>query len=355
MQKPEVWRLVLAGVIPNKSDLSSNDWRMFVSRYLVPEIHQETLRFYGSADTEEALHPGLDYANPAHRLRLSAYPRHHQLFNIFDKLRLTSTEIHVLCKWDGTKLEKDKYERRQGRKIRDTTWDGVHAYEKRQPTSRLTSSRLRYSTLTSSVEDGEVHVSVDGEESVDEKMCDVCEDGSTEDESEDEVEQSVGVSLNQRLLAASEARARGEEAPLDADWEQWMREAMERGTRTDQNLPRTAGPAPTQAGPLQTQTQPRPQPPRRLNESEAERAAWAALVQSHRNIRASRERARAQLSQIGSEIRQNTTADTVDQILALDSNYSPDAPFRYIMPRAVTPSVPQPTAASTTNSPVVPS
>ena len=35
--------------------------------------------------------------------------------------------------------------------------------------------------------------------------------------------------LNQRLLVATEARARGEEATIDADWEQWLKEAAERG------------------------------------------------------------------------------------------------------------------------------
>ncbi|KAL9593663.1 MAG: hypothetical protein Q9219_007445 [cf. Caloplaca sp. 3 TL-2023] len=53
------------------------------------------------------------------------------------------------------------------------------------------------------------------------------------EESEDELQQSVGVELNQRLMAATEARNRGEEAVLDADWEQWLKEAAERGATPD--------------------------------------------------------------------------------------------------------------------------
>lgn len=82
-----------------------------------------------------------------------------------------------------------------------------------------------------------------GEDEVDEDQAeDEDEDGEEdeemlldEQESEaDPLEQSIGVDLNQRLLAGAEAgveaRARGEEAVLDADWEQWLKEAVERGT-----------------------------------------------------------------------------------------------------------------------------
>ena len=39
--------------------------------------------------------------------------------------------------------------------------------------------------------------------------------------------------LNNRLILATEARARGEEAVLDPDWEQWLKEAAERGAVPD--------------------------------------------------------------------------------------------------------------------------
>jgi hypothetical protein len=52
-------------------------------------------------------------------------------------------------------------------------------------------------------------------------------------EDEDEVSYSVGVDLNRRLLVAAEARARGEDVVLDADWEQWLKEASERGGLLD--------------------------------------------------------------------------------------------------------------------------
>ena len=53
------------------------------------------------------------------------------------------------------------------------------------------------------------------------------------DESEDELQQSVGVELNERLMASAEAnaeaRARGETVTMDPEWEQWLKEAAERG------------------------------------------------------------------------------------------------------------------------------
>jgi hypothetical protein len=49
-----------------------------------------------------------------------------------------------------------------------------------------------------------------------------------EDYSDDEME-SCGVALNQRLLDAMAARDQGADVPLDEDWEQWLKEAGERG------------------------------------------------------------------------------------------------------------------------------
>ena len=57
------------------------------------------------------------------------------------------------------------------------------------------------------------------------------EDEVEEDEDDDEDDEiaSVGVELNQRLLAATAARQQGEQVPLDEEWEQWLKEAAERG------------------------------------------------------------------------------------------------------------------------------
>lgn len=256
MQKPDIWKLVLACLLPAKSEFSANDWRLYVNRYLLPEIRSETIRFYGNTDSVEARHPGLDYASPAHRLRLGAYPRHHQLFAIFDRLSLTRAEIRTLCKWEGTKQEKDDFERRMHVEIRDTTWDDVKAFKKKKPTAWLmpTHPLLRHDVR---IVPAEPRREVPCEEVVEENEGEDPTEAidTSDEESEDDIQQSVGVSLNQRLLAATAAIARGEEAEIDADWEQWMKEALERGVLLDH------GPNPSLDNVLSSETESQPRLP----------------------------------------------------------------------------------------------
>ena len=238
MHKPEIWRLVINQLAPHKPDATSSDWRSYVYRYLVPEVHQETLRFYGSTDSIEALHPGLDYANPAHRLRLSAFPRHQQLFAVFDNLRLSPSEIYSLCKWDGTKRERESYERRTNTKVADTTWEGVHPHSHKPPTSVVlpapNSTSDFFGATSSSVLPNPITpqqaASPDNKPVGDVEIA----EGSSEESEDDDVQQSVGLSLNRHLIAATEARTRGEDVSLDSDWEQWMKEALERGILPEQ-------------------------------------------------------------------------------------------------------------------------
>lgn len=248
MRKPEIWKLVLAQLLPAKSEFSTSDWRTYVNRYLIPEIHTETIRFYGNNDTIEAIHPGLDYASKAGRLRLGKFPRHNQLFGVFDKLRLCDSEIRALCRWEGTYAAKEAYERRVNQPIIDTTWDGVHeyalvsprayvvsraanarAYIRREAQGASASVPIRHTDLeylAMSIADNDDVKWDEAEETFEEEED---EEEALEEESEDELQQSVGEELNQRLLAATEARARGEDATMDAEWEQWMKDAIERG------------------------------------------------------------------------------------------------------------------------------
>ena len=233
MKKPEVWKLVLGRLLPAKSDFSRDVWRTYIHRYLLPEIQAETLRFYGETTSPEALHPGLDYANTGHRARLQAFPRHNQLFGVFDKLRLTDSEIQALCKWEGTILAKEHFERQHKMEIKDTTWDGIQQYNKQTPSACLMPVRLSqrgglapskkaydlYSDDEAAMDDEEMGNSEEeGEESV--------------EESEDELQRSYGVELNQQLI----------DGTMDADWEQWMKEAIERG-----DLPESLDSSHTQA------------------------------------------------------------------------------------------------------------
>ena len=219
--------MIFSHIFPNPSRSKHPvDFYDFVQRCLLPEVRRETQAFYGSIDCLESQYPGLDYSSQAARNRLSRFVYHARLFNAFDILRLTEPEINGICTWEGTKHKKEAYERIKGVKIRDTTWDGVEPHVPRQPESIVT-ARLGVNGAMDHGEMAEIGV---GSNDEDEEMeSEEDEDEEVEDESDVElVSHSVGVELNRRLLAATEARARGEEAVLDADWEQWLKEAAER-------------------------------------------------------------------------------------------------------------------------------
>lgn len=56
-------------------DEDIKDWDSFFDLKLVPEVLEETIRFYGPQDNNlEARFPGLDYMSAWHRLRLSQFP-----------------------------------------------------------------------------------------------------------------------------------------------------------------------------------------------------------------------------------------------------------------------------------------
>lgn len=222
MKKPETWRLVLAYLQPNKTSFEAHDWRSYVSKHLLPEIGYENARYYGNAEGNEIRQPGLDYASPSHRSRLAAFPRHQQLFAVLDRLRLTNAEIQAFCSWDGTRTAKESWERRHKQKIRDTTWDGVNDFQKPPPTVTVMPQGQELEQAEPAIDQ------VQDEEDTEDELL--------EDTSEDEVVQSVGLSLNRRLLAAAAARGRGENVDMDPDWEQWIKELMERGLVTENFL-----------------------------------------------------------------------------------------------------------------------
>lgn len=235
MHKQAVAPLVHNHLFPNPKPNDPTTFAAHISRNLVPEVRVETATFYGALDCIEAQYPGLDYSRPAHRMRLGRFPWHRLLFRAFDELRFTDNEIASLCRWEGTLWARQRYERDEGVKVRDTTGDEIPTWV--PPHRRVQRSKLRAGEeapiyecegLTDDEDDEEEE---EEEEQEDEDMDD-SDDAGIESEEEEEI-QSVGVELNQRLLAATAARARGEEVVLDADWEQWLKEAAERGTLTD--------------------------------------------------------------------------------------------------------------------------
>lgn len=216
MKKPRIEELVMSRLFPQRKDIDPGDWQTYIRRSLVQEVRTETVCFYGPFDCLEAQYPGLDYAKPAHRLRLNRFPSHRKLFRVFDELRLTDYEIQRLCKWEGTRWARETYEANNRVKIKDTTWNAVHDFRNKRTTVTVTPVWNGETIETELEECSDDDVEPEGE---DEEMRDSDEgDELSEEESEDELQRSVGVDLNQRLLVATEARARGEDATIDADW-----------------------------------------------------------------------------------------------------------------------------------------
>jgi hypothetical protein len=202
MHKPSITQLVYKHLYPRpNSQKDPLSFAQFVSRLLVHEVRTETTNYYGSLNCVEAQYPGLDYSFRPHRQRLGRFPHHKRLFKAFDELGLTKNEIYSICQWEGTKSAKDKYEKDAGKEITDTTLDDVAVEEERQ-------APVAY---------------FHGEE---DEQSDISEDEM--DTMPNEVRESYGVQLNEQLRAAADAQARGEPVVFDEQWEQWMKEALER-------------------------------------------------------------------------------------------------------------------------------
>ncbi|KKZ67835.1 hypothetical protein EMCG_06495 [[Emmonsia] crescens] len=225
MHKPSLSQLVYNAIFPKPRTNEPSTFASLITRHLVPEVRIETSTFYGTLDCIEAQYPGLDYSFPPHRMRLGRFTWHRKLFKAFDELGLTEAEIASLCRWEGTKSARDRYERDEAVQVRDTTADDItaatppippsvyiHTYEQDSPRSQHPPD------LEDEDEFPELDI-ISELQSGDEDEEETSDDG-------DEME-SYGVMLNQRLIQAAEARQRGADVPLDEDWEQWLKEASE--------------------------------------------------------------------------------------------------------------------------------
>lgn len=125
MIKPPLSQIVYSVLFPRPTPRDPGSFASFITRDLIPEVRLETATFYGSLDCLEAQYPGLDYSYPPHRMRLSRYPWHCRLFKVFDALKLTDNEISSLCRWEGTKSARERYEKEEGITVHDTTAVGV--------------------------------------------------------------------------------------------------------------------------------------------------------------------------------------------------------------------------------------
>lgn len=236
MHKPSLAQLVYNATFPRPHPTNPHSWSAHITRNLVPEVRIETSTFYGSLDCIEAQYPGLDYSYGPHRMRLGRFPWHRKLFRTFDELRLTEAEIMSLCRWEGTKSARQRYEKETGTKVKDTTADSVrpaspcpfpsvevHFEDGPEPIRDAESSvEPQSEVITTTTANSPIDRGVD---------CVVSQHASSsEDYSSDEEMESCGVELNYRLMEATAAREQGADVPLDEDWEQWLKEAGERGS-----------------------------------------------------------------------------------------------------------------------------
>ncbi|KAL2126733.1 hypothetical protein VTI74DRAFT_334 [Chaetomium olivicolor] len=215
MKGRPVDQLVYEYMFPKPRQSDPPNFQVLLQRYLILEVRQETHSFYGHLDTPEAKYPGLDYTNRIHRIRLSRWPWHRRLFRAFDGLRLTHAEISNLTKWEGTKWAKERFEREHGFKIRDTTADGFPNYA--DPTDPYCAQAL-------------LAAAGDMEDPLGDEAAENEEEDEEEEESEHELE-SVGEALNERLRerVAMRNMSGDDSTPLDEEWENWLKHAIETG------------------------------------------------------------------------------------------------------------------------------
>ncbi|KAL2001681.1 hypothetical protein VTN02DRAFT_1402 [Thermoascus thermophilus] len=232
MHKPSLAQLVYNATFPRPRTTDPASFSAHITRNLVPEVRIETSTFYGSLDCIEAQYPGLDYSYGPHRMRLGRFPWHRKLFKVFDELGLTEAEISSLCRWEGTKSARERYEKEEGVTVRDTTADNIRIASPTLPPT----IHIHSENLAELHNEQEVIMDARGgvvDDLPEEEDVSYHSEHSEEEETSDEEMESYGVELNNRLLVATAAREQGANVSLDEDWEQWLKETVERGGYTD--------------------------------------------------------------------------------------------------------------------------
>jgi hypothetical protein len=234
MHKPSLTTLVHKRLFPNPRANDPTSFAAHISRNLVPEVRIETATFYGALDCIEAQYPGLDYSYPPHRMRLSRFPWHRRLFRAFDDLGLTETEIASLCHWEGTKWARERYEKDNAVKVRDTTGDDIVVMPHPGRPTAILHAAYTSSSVTPRNATAEIPLTTtSGKDNI--KGEDFSEEGEVVEEEHDDGEsegelESVGLELNQRLFAATQSVSDGQPGGMDPEFEQWLKEAAERGS-----------------------------------------------------------------------------------------------------------------------------
>lgn len=224
--------LVYNTLFPSPSPTDPPSFSAHLSKNLVGEVRIETANFYGSLDTIEARYPGLNYAHGPHRKRLGRFPHHRRLFDAFDRLGLTESEIQGFCRWEGTLWARERYERDEGVRVVDTTGMEIGEWVDNRH-SRLANRKGINVKTDIEVEIERVPTTAEGageprRSTEDTEMADTESDDS-EDDAQDDLDASVGFELNARLLHAAALRDQGANVPMDPEWEAYLKEAQERG------------------------------------------------------------------------------------------------------------------------------
>lgn len=246
-RKTPISVLVYNTLFPNPSPNDPPSFSAHLSKNLVGEVRIETATFYGSLDTIEARYPGLNYAHAPHRKRLGRFPHHKKLFEAFDALGLTDSEIQGFCRWEGTLWARERYERDEGCRVRDTTGMDIGEWVDRRKQRRTSASKsinvktdieveIEQMPSTTSLHTQQTHhMGSDANmlRPTDTEMRDTPEPPSDDDDDEEDedpdVDESVGFELNARLMHAAALREQGANVPMDPEWEQFLKDAQERG------------------------------------------------------------------------------------------------------------------------------
>ncbi|KAJ5861118.1 uncharacterized protein N7529_008428 [Penicillium soppii] len=230
MRKPSVAQIVYNATFPRPRTNEPGSFAAHITRNLVPEVRVETSLFYGSLDCIEAQYPGLDYSYGPHRMRLSRFPWHRRLFRTFNELGLTEAEISDLCRWEGTKSARQRYEAEERVSVQDTT---AHSIRSASPPPQP-SIEIHFDDFCGTEEDQLIETrsndTIRASDSLTSSYRTADTEHDTDEEFSDAEMESCGVALNNRIHAAMAARDRGTDVPLDEDWEQWLKEAGERGS-----------------------------------------------------------------------------------------------------------------------------
>lgn len=254
--------LLYSHLFPKPGPSDPPNFQTHLARDLIPEIRIETATFYGSLDSAEARYPGLNYCHGPHRMRLGRFPHHARLFKAIDDLGITRQEVMDLVRWEGTLWARQRYERDEAVKVRDTTGDGIVDWVDPKTAKKGRGSGIRVDVQMEVEVTKEIDPMADGPEDG-EDSADEADSGDVDmdDEEEEEVDQ-VGngvevaqstrrsrLNINPGLLAAIAARQQGVHVEIDPEFEAAMKELIESGYLHTASRP-TDGPLPPANTPL---------------------------------------------------------------------------------------------------------